>query len=184
MTAHGKKLLEEELHRLIQEERPKVIKAIAEARSHGDLSENADYDAAKEQQAHIEGRIGEIKNRLSKAQVIDVSQIKSDVITFGAFVVLKNEELNKKVTYQIVGEDEADATNGRLSIQSPLAKKLIGRKKGELFNLQTPRKDIEYEVLDFFFQMIISSKGSLENLFLKTASAFLENLSQKDSAFF
>ena len=152
MTTHGKKLLEQELQRLIQKERPQVIQAIEEARSHGDLSENADYDAAKEQQAHLEGRIARLKERLANAQIIDVSQIKSDTITFGAYVVLSSEDSDKEMTYQIVGEDEADAKNGKLSIQAPLSKKLIGRIKGDIFELHTPKGEKEYEVVDFYFK--------------------------------
>ena len=152
MTTQGKKLLEQELQRLIQKERPQVIQAIEEARGHGDLSENADYDAAKEQQAHLEGRIARLKERLANAQIIDVSQIKSDTITFGAYVVLSNEDSDKEVTYQIVGEDEADAKNGKLSIQAPLSKKLIGRTKGDVFELHTPKGEKEYEVVDFYFK--------------------------------
>ena len=152
MTAHGKKLLEQELKNLIREKRPQAIQAIEEARSHGDLSENADYDAAKEQQAHIEGRIAILKDRLANAQIIDVSQIKSDTITFGAYVVLSSEDSDKKVTYQIVGEDEADAKQGKLSIQAPLTKKLIGCRKGDAFELNTPTGEKEYEVVDFYFK--------------------------------
>ena len=152
MTTHGKKLLEQELQRLIQKERPQVIQAIEEARSHGDLSENADYDAAKEQQAILEGRIARLKERLANAQIIDVSQIKSDTITFGAYVVLSSEDSDKEITYQIVGEDEADAKNGKLSIQAPLSKKLIGRTKGDVFELHTPKGEKEYEVVDFYFK--------------------------------
>ena len=152
MTSNGKQLLEKELERLIQVERPKVIQAIEEARSHGDLSENADYDAAKEQQGHLEGRIAEINDRLANAQVIDVSKIKSDKITFGAYVVLKQEDSKKNVTYQIVGEDEADAKQGKISIQAPLTKKLIGKKKGDVFELRTPKIEKEYEIIDFYFQ--------------------------------
>ena len=152
MTLAGKKLLEKELQRLIHEERPRVIQAIEEARGHGDLSENADYDAAKEQQAHTEARIAEINGKLAAAQVIDVSSIKSDKITFGAHVVLQNSDEEKEITYQIVGEDESDAKNGKLSISSPLAKRLIGRKKGDFFELKTPKGEREYTVMDFYFQ--------------------------------
>ena len=152
MTANGKKLLEQELQRLIQKDRPQVIRAIEEARSHGDLSENADYDAAKEQQAHIEGRIAMLKDRLANAEIIDVSQIKSDTITFGAHVTLFSGDSDKKITYQIVGEDEADAKQGKLSIQAPLAKRLIGCKKGDVFELHTPKGEREYEVVDFYFK--------------------------------
>ena len=152
MTSAGKKLLETELQRLIHEERPKVIQAIEEARGHGDLSENADYDAAKDQQAQIEARIAEINGRLAAAQVIDVSSIKSDKITFGAYVVLQNSEEEKEVTYQIVGEDESDAKKGKLSVSSPLGKRLIGRKKGDFFELKTPKVEREYTIMDFYFQ--------------------------------
>lgn len=150
MTVAGKKLLEEELQRLIHKERPRVIQAIEEARGHGDLSENADYDAAKEQQAHIESRIAEINGKLSNAEVIDISSIKSKTITFGAHVVLNDDE-EKKVTYQLVGEDESDAKKGRLSVASPLGKKLIGKKKGDFFEVKTPKGEKEYTVLDFYF---------------------------------
>ena len=152
ITLEGKKLLEKELQRLIHEERPKVIQAIEEARGHGDLSENADYDAAKEQQAHMEARIAEINGKLAAAQVIDVSSIKSDKITFGAYVVLQNSEEEKDVTYQIVGEDESDAKKGKLSVASPLGKRLIGKKKGDFFELKTPKREREYTVIDFYFE--------------------------------
>ena len=152
MTKLGKELLEKELERLIHVERPKVIKAIEEARSHGDLSENADYDAAKEQQGHIEGRIAEINERLALAQVIEVSTIKSDKITFGAHVVLKIDGGEESITYQIVGEDEADAKRGKISIRAPLTKKLIGRKKGDVFEFYTANSEKEYEILDFYFK--------------------------------
>ena len=151
MTIEGKKLLEEELKRLVQKERPQVIQAIEEARAHGDLSENADYDAAKERQAYIEAKISEINGKLAVAQVVDVSNIKSDKITFGAHVTLYNNDEEKNVKYQIVGEDESDAKKGKLSVASPLAKQLIGRKKGDLFELKTPKGEKEYEVVDFYF---------------------------------
>ena len=152
MTAEGKKRLEELLNRLIQEERPKVIQAIKEARAHGDLSENADYDAAKEQQALLESRITDLKEKLAKSQVVDVSKIKSESITFGAHVLLKNMDDKKKVSYYIVGEEEADVRKGKLSINSPLAKKMIGLKKGDAFILKTPKGEKEYEVIDFSFK--------------------------------
>ena len=151
MTAEGKKSLEKELERLIHKERPRVIQAIEEARGHGDLSENADYDAAKERQAYIEARIAEVNGKLAASQVIDISSIKSDKITFGAYVVLRNMNEEKDVAYQIVGEDESDAKNGRLSVTSPLGKKLIGKKKGDSFELRTPTREREYEILDFYF---------------------------------
>ena len=152
MTAEGKKRVEELLNQLIQEERPKVIEAIKVARAHGDLSENADYDAAKEQQAILEGRISELTQQLANAQVVDVSKIKSDIIAFGALVTLKNLDNDKDVSYSIVGEVEADASKGLLSISSPLAKKMIGLKKGDSFILQTPSGEREYEVVNFKFK--------------------------------
>ena len=152
ITLTGKKLLEKELRRLVHEERPKVIQAIEVARGHGDLSENADYDAAKDQQAQIEARIAEINGKLAAAQVIDISSIKSDKIIFGAYVVLQNSDDEKEVTYQIVGEDESDAKKGKLSVASPLGKKLIGKQKGDFFELKTPKVEREYTVIDFYFQ--------------------------------
>lgn len=152
MTAEGKKRLDELLKKLIQEERPKVIQAIKEARAHGDLSENADYDAAKEQQALLEGRIADLSEKLATAQVVDISKISSKKITFGALVQLKDLDNNEKVEYHIVGEEEADASQGKLSFQSPLAKKLIGLQKQDTFLLQTPKGEREYEVIDFSFK--------------------------------
>ena len=151
ITKEGKALLEKELERLIQKERPRVIQAIKEARAHGDLSENADYDAAKEQQALLEGRVADITDKLAMAQVVDTSKIKSDKVTFGAYVVLESDE-GKQVTYQIVGEDEADARKGKISVQSPLAKNLINHKKGESFEFSTPKGEREYTVIDFYFK--------------------------------
>ena len=152
ITAEGKKQLEELLKKLIQEERPKIIQAIKEARAHGDLSENADYDAAKEQQALLEGRIAELSEALATAQVVDTSKISSDKITFGAFVNLKDLDNDGEVAYRIVGEEEADASQGKLSISSPLAKKMIGLKKKDIFLLLTPKGEREYEVIDFSFK--------------------------------
>ncbi len=152
ITAEGKKHLEELLKKLIQIERPKVIKAIQSARAHGDLSENADYDAAKEQQALLEGRIADLSHKLAKAQVVDSSKISSDKITFGAYVDLKDLDNNQKTSYQIVGEYEADISKGKLSISSPLAKKMIGLKKSDSFLLSTPKGEREYKVMGFYFK--------------------------------
>ncbi len=152
ITAQGKKRLDALLKKLIQEERPKVIQAIKEARAHGDLSENADYDAAKEQQALLESRIADLSEKLATALVVDTSKITSEKITFGAYVNLKNLDANKETAYHIVGEEEADASQGRLSISSPLAKKMIGLKKSDTFLLQTPKGEREYEVIDFSFK--------------------------------
>ena len=151
ITLQGKLLLEKELKRLIEVARPKVISAIEVARGHGDLSENADYIAAKEQQGHIEGRIAQLSDTLSNAEVVDTSQIKSDKITFGAYVHLEDED-GKKMTYQIVGEDEANVNKGKISINSPLARQLIGKKKNEEFELQNPRGEKIYQVIDFYFK--------------------------------
>ena len=147
ITITGKAMLEAELKRLIHTERPAVIKAIEEARSHGDLSENAEYDAAKERQALIEGRIQEIQFKIAGADVIDTSMIKSDKVVFGAHVELKDAESGDTVAYQIVGVDEADVKQGKISILSPLARALIGKKVGETILVQNPRGEKEYELL-------------------------------------
>jgi len=152
ITAKGKKRLEELLKKLIQEERPKVIQAIKEARSHGDLSENAEYDAAKEKQALLEGRIADLSGKLSQAQVVDVTKISSDKIIFGASIELKDLDKEEIIKYQIVGEEEADVKKGLLSINSPMAKKMIGLKKEDSFLLQTPSGEREYEIVSFSFQ--------------------------------
>ena len=151
MTAFGKKQLEQELRRLIDVERVKVIQAIEDARGHGDLSENADYDAAKEQQALIEARISEISDKIANAEVIDPSKIKSDKITFGAYVTVEDEGSNK-VTYQIVGEEEADVRQKKISINSPLARHLIGKKKDDHLEFRSPKGEQFYTVIDFHFK--------------------------------
>ena len=151
ITIQGKKLLEAELKQLIDVERPDVISAIEVARAHGDLSENADYLAAKERQGHIEGRIASISNTLSNAEVVDTSAIKSDRITFGAYVRLQDES-EKEVTYQIVGEDEADVKSGKISVNSPLARSIIGRKKDEEFEFHNVKGEKVYCILDFYFK--------------------------------
>ncbi|MYE07691.1 MAG: transcription elongation factor GreA, partial [Oligoflexia bacterium] len=138
MTVQGKALLEKELKHLVEVERPKIISAIEVARGHGDLSENADYSAAKERQAHIEGRIATISDTLSNADVVDTSQIRSNKITFGAYVRIEEDTSDKEKLYQIVGEDEADVNQGKISINSPLARSLIGRKAGEEFEFHSP----------------------------------------------
>ena len=153
MTKHGKALLEKELKHLIEVERPAVVSAIEVARGHGDLSENADYSAAKERQAHIEGRISSISETLRHADVVDTSQIQSNKITFGAHVHIKEEETGQKKLYQIVGEDEADVHKGKISINSPLARSLIGRKKGDEFEFRSPKGEERfYIILDFYFK--------------------------------
>ncbi|MBK9295163.1 MAG: transcription elongation factor GreA [Oligoflexia bacterium] len=154
MTLAGKKKLEEELKNLLSVERPQVIKAIEVAREQGDLSENAEYDSAKERQAFIEGRIQEINSKLARAQVIDPAKIKSDKIVFGATVVLEDAASGngKKIKYQIVGVDEADAQHGKISINSPIARALIGKAEGEIVSVNTPGGIKEFEVLEFSFQ--------------------------------
>ena len=152
MTLQGKKMLEKELKHLVDVERPSVISAIERARAHGDLSENADYLAAKERQSHIEGRIAGISHSLSNAEVVDTSKLsETDRVTFGAYISLQDEE-NKKVVYQIVGEDEADVKQGKISINSPLARSVIGRKKGDEFEFHSPKGEKSYCILEFYFK--------------------------------
>ena len=151
MTAPGLARLEEELKQLRSEERPAVIRAIAEARSHGDLSENAEYHAARERQSFIEGRIAELEEITSAAEVIDPSTLSGDTVKFGAHVKLVDEETDKESTYQIVGVHEADIKLGRLSISSPLAKALIGKKKGDTVAVPAPGEDRSYEILTVRF---------------------------------
>ncbi len=151
ITLRGKHLLEAELKKLILEERPAIIKAIEEARAHGDISENAEYDAAKERQGMIEGRIGEIQGKLAGVEAIEPSTIKSDRIVFGATVEILDTDIDEKSTYQIVGVDEADVKKGKISIISPLARAMIGKKKGDLITVQSPKGDKEYEILSFKF---------------------------------
>lgn len=151
ITLKGKIALETELKKLIFEERPSVIKSIEEARAHGDISENAEYDAAKERQGMIEGRIGEIQYKISGAEVVDTSLIKSDKIVFGATVEIHDVEEDKKITYQIVGVDEADVKNGKISVLSPIARAMIGKKVGDGFTVQSPKGDKDFEVLSFKF---------------------------------
>lgn len=152
MTLAGKAKLESELKNLIHVDRPNVIKAIEEARGHGDISENADYDAAKDRQALIEGRIAEIQGKLANAEVVDTSQLKSGNIIFGATVQLQDLETDEKVTYQIVGEDESDVKQGKVSVFSPIARSLIGKKKGDIIEFRSPKGEKEFEILNFFFK--------------------------------
>ena len=151
MTAPGLKRLEEELRHLKSVERPSIIRAIAEARSHGDLSENAEYHAARERQSFIEGRVIELEEITSAAEVIDPATLSGDQIKFGAHIKLVDEETEKEATYQIVGVHEADIKERRLSISSPLAKALIGKKPGDTISVPAPGGDRSYEVLDVRF---------------------------------
>ena len=152
MTLRGAEMLRAELKRLKSEERPRVIRAIAEARSHGDLSENAEYHAARERQSFIEGRIQELEEVVSAAEVIDPSALTGEHVKFGAHVWLVDEETEKESTYQIVGVHEADIKLGRLSISSPLAKALIGKKIGETVSVPAPGGDRSYEILSIRFR--------------------------------
>ncbi len=147
MTAAGFSLIETELKRLRTVERPAVIRAIAAAREHGDISENAEYHAAKERQSFIEGRMAELEDKVSRADVIDVSKLSGKDIKFGATVRLSDEDTEKRVTYQIVGEVEADIKKGRLAVTSPLARALIGRSKGDSVEVDTPRGAKSYEII-------------------------------------
>ena len=146
MTGEGFASLKEELRWRQQEERPRIIEAISEARSHGDLSENAEYHAAKEEQSHNEGRIAELEDKLARADVIDISKRSGDTVKFGATVTLIDEETDKKAVWQIVGEVEADAKKGRISVTSPLARALIGKKKGASLEVMAPGGPKAYQV--------------------------------------
>ena len=148
MTLRGAELLRAELKKLRSEERPAVIKAIAEARSHGDLSENAEYHAAREQQGFIEGRIADIESKLSTADIIDVSSLSpAGRVVFGATVELADEDDGKRATYTIVGEDEADIRAGRIAYNSPIARALIGKSEGDVVEVATPGGTRSYEIV-------------------------------------
>ncbi|NOY12510.1 MAG: transcription elongation factor GreA [Deltaproteobacteria bacterium] len=146
MTVEGHQRLQEELKQLIRVERPKVVQDIAEARSHGDLSENAEYDAAKDRQGFVEGRIQELGDKIARAQVIDPATIVSDKIVFGAKVTLFDIDTEKEVAYQIVGEDEADIKVGKISVTSPVGKALIGHSVDEEVNINVPSGVRVYEI--------------------------------------
>ncbi|MGF1475389.1 MAG: transcription elongation factor GreA [Geminicoccaceae bacterium] len=148
MTPDGYARLEDELKRLKSVERPAVIKAIAEAREHGDLSENAEYHAARERQGFIEGRVLEIEHKLSVAEVIDIAKQNGSKVMFGAKVKLVDEETDKETLYQIVGPEESEIENGRLSIHSPVAQALIGKEAGDSVEVTTPRGTRYFEILD------------------------------------
>jgi transcription elongation factor GreA len=151
MTADGYKALEHEVNELKSVERPSIIKMIAEARAHGDLSENAEYHAAKERQAFVEGRVIELEDMLGRAEVIDVSKLSGTTVKFGATVTMVDEDTNQKRKYQIVGDHEADATKGRISISSPIARALIGKAKGDTVEVAAPGGARSYEVLKVEF---------------------------------
>jgi len=151
MTASGYKALEDEISHLKVVERPAVIKMISEARSHGDLSENAEYHAAKERQAFIEGRVMDLEDKLSRAEVIDVSKLSGKTVKFGAIVTLSDEDTEAKVKYQIVGDLEADAKKGKISISSPIARALIGKTAGDTVEVTAPGGARSYEILKVQF---------------------------------
>ncbi len=147
MTVGGERALREELNHLKKVERPRITQAIAEARAHGDLKENAEYHAAREQQSFAEGRIGEIEGKLAEAQVIDVTKInKTGKVIFGTTVDLINVETDAAVRYQIVGEDEAEIKSNKISVTSPIARALIGKEEGDVVVVRAPGGDIEYEI--------------------------------------
>ncbi|WMW79042.1 transcription elongation factor GreA [Undibacterium cyanobacteriorum] len=149
LTKFGAELLKQELHKLKTKDRPEVINAIAEARAQGDLSENAEYDAAKERQAFIEGRIAELESKLSAAQIIDPTELDAEGrVVFASTVNLEDLENGQKVTYQIVGEDEADLKLNKVSVTSPIARALIGKYAGDVVGVQAPAGVREYEILD------------------------------------
>ncbi|OFZ80766.1 MAG: transcription elongation factor GreA [Bdellovibrionales bacterium RIFOXYD1_FULL_53_11] len=152
MTVNGKRKIEDELRNLMQVERPSVIKAIEIARGHGDLSENADYSAAKERQSFIEGRIQELNGMLALAQVIDPASVRSDKVVFGAIVGLEEQESGKRVTYQIVGVDEADIKSGKIGITSPIARALIGRREGDEVVVNAPKGQIRYDIIKINYE--------------------------------
>lgn len=151
MTGKGLQQLEDELRKLRSEERPAVIRAIAEARSHGDLSENAEYHAARERQSFIEGRIQELEELISTAEVIEPSSLSGSHVKFGATVCLVDEDTDKEITYQIVGLHEADIKQSKISISSPLAKALIGKQEGDTVSVPAPGGDRTYEILSVKF---------------------------------
>jgi transcription elongation factor GreA len=153
LTAKGAAKLQEELKRLKSVERPRIIKAIAEAREHGDLKENAEYHAAREQQSFVEGRIKDIEGKLSHAQIIDVTKLDAGgKVVFGATVVVLELDNDAEFTYQIVGEDEADIKNNLVSISSPIARALIGKQEGDDVFLQTPGGKREFEILEVRYE--------------------------------
>ena len=147
MTAKGADMLRDELHELKTVRRPQIIEAIAEAREHGDLKENAEYHAAREQQSFCEGRIQDIEGKLSNAQIIDVTKMPNNgKVIFGATVTILNVESDEETTYQIVGDDEADIKNNLISVNSPIARGLIGKELDDIVNIQTPSGTVEFEI--------------------------------------
>jgi transcription elongation factor GreA len=156
MTPAGLVRLREELRRLKFQERPRIVKEIAEARSHGDLSENAEYHAAKEKQSHVEGRITQVEHWIATAEVIDVSRLSGDRVVFGATVHLTDSQTGDEVTYRIVGELEAELKQGKISVTSPIARALIGKSEGDVVKVRAPGGEREYEIggIEFIEEVI------------------------------
>ena len=152
ITKNGYAALQAELERYKKVERPKNIKDIEEARGHGDLKENAEYHAAKERQSHIAARINDLEHKLAEAQIIDTSNFSNEKVLFGATVTLKDNQTDKEQRYTLVGQDEGDLKNGRISVQSPVGRALIGKRVGDTFEVKTPAKVVEYEVLTICFE--------------------------------
>ena len=152
MTVQGHAALEVELKQLKSVERPEIIQAIAVAREHGDLSENAEYHAAKEKQGFIEGRIKELESKLALAQVIDVSKMSGDTVKFGATVTIVNEDTEEESTYQIVGEDEADVKSGKISVTSPISRAMISKEVGDVFEVIAPGGAKGYEIVEIEYK--------------------------------
>ncbi|HEY6872725.1 MAG TPA: transcription elongation factor GreA [Geobacteraceae bacterium] len=152
LTKESHEFLQEELKRLIREERPKVIQAIAEARGHGDLSENAEYDAAKNHQSFLEGRIQELQDKLARAYVVDLSNLKPDKVVFGATVTVYDTSSEEESTFKIVGEDEADIKQGKISYTSPVGKALIGHRLDDTVKAKVPSGVKEYEIIDIKYE--------------------------------
>lgn len=152
LTPHGYQKLQEELNRLLKVDRPNTIQAITEARAHGDLSENAEYHAAKERQSFIEGRIQELKTKIALADVIDPSKINQSTIAFGAKVKVLDITTDKELNFILVGPEEADVKNGKISISSPVGKSLLGKEVGDTAIIKAPAKTMEYEILEIHFE--------------------------------
>jgi transcription elongation factor GreA len=151
MTPRGYELLEEELRRIRAEERPRIVREIEAARAHGDISENAEYHAAKERQGQIEARLRQLEDRLARAQVIDPTQQSGDRVIFGATVVLVDVESEERITYTIVGEDEADVNQGLISVTSPVARAIMGREEGSSVQVRVPKGTRELEIIEIRF---------------------------------
>ena len=152
LTPNGYQKLQEELEKLLKVDRPNNIKAIAEARAHGDLSENAEYHAAKERQSFIEGRIQELKTKIALAEVIDPSRISQSKIAFGARVKVLDITTDKEIDFTLVGPEEADVRNGKISLSSPVGRSLIGKEVGDTVTIKAPAKTMEYEILEINFE--------------------------------